>query len=147
MRVFVSQDFENYSSPEARVAIVSAFKWWKAEDKREFASPFFGKDSALIKPKVGGREYCLRHCHLAPLNDEAAKQKWARAHRHGSRKTSDRVLIYVQSGNDFFIIDIVDDPGAHEAMRMTDKQGRSFMHTCALQADAFLRGELKPAVA
>lgn len=142
MRVFLSESFCAYSSKQAQDALIFSFKWWKDSPEREFQSPFFGKDGGLIRPKVGGREYALRHCHLVPLADPVAKARWAKAHKYGSRKTSDRVLIYAQSGDDYYLIDVVDDPGAHEIMRMLDKQGRSFMQKCAEEADAFLSGQL-----
>lgn len=119
-----------------------AFKWWKADVSREFESPFFGKDAALIAPKVGGREYALRHCHLIPMCDIAEKTKWIQAFKRRSRKTSDRILIYAQQGEDFYLINVIDDPGAHQIMRMQDMQGRSFMLECAKEADAFLNGQL-----
>ena len=143
MVVFVSDAFQAYSSAQVRDGLVEAFKWWKASPAREFQSPFFGKDSALVKPKVGGREYALRHCHLAPIADAVARARWASAHRFGSRKVSDRVLIYAQDGESYYLIDVVDDPGAHEIMRMTDRKGRSFMLKCAEDARAFLDGRLE----
>jgi len=143
MRIFVSQAFRSYASAKVVADLVDAFKWWKESTGREFQSPIFGKDAALFSPKVGGRAYALRHCHLVPLNDANALKAWARSHRFGSRKVSDRVLIYVQQDDDFLLIDIVDDPGAHALMRMTDKQGKSFMLKCAEEAEAFFDGRLK----
>lgn len=76
MRVFVSTTFENYSSKNSRDALISAFKLFKASPENEYTNPLIGKDSALIEPKIDGKSYVLRHCHLAPLNDHEAKIKW-----------------------------------------------------------------------
>lgn len=146
MRVYVSKAFRRYASKEVQEALVVAFKWWKSSESREFESELFGKDSAFIKPKIDGKDYVLRHCHLIPLNDSKKLKIWYRDHRFRSRKVSDRILIYVQSGDCFYLIDIVDDPGGHEIMRMTTKDGKSFMGQCAQEAHAFLNGaiELEP---
>lgn len=143
MRVYVSKAFKQYASQAVQESLVSAFKWWKYSESREYESIFFGKDAALVKPKIDGRDYVLRHCHLIPLNDGNQLKVWYRNHRWKARKTSDRVLIYVQAGENFYLIDIVDDPGGHEIMRMTTKDGKSFMGQCAQEAHAFLNGTLE----
>lgn len=142
MRVFVSDALRNYFSAQSSQDLIEAFKWWKEDVGREFKSPFFGKDSGLIRPKVDGRDYALRHCHLIPLNDERALSRWKADFRRESRKTSDRVLIYAQDDEDYYLIDVVDDPGAHQIMRMVDSQGYSFMARCAREASSFLSGQL-----
>lgn len=140
MKVFVSGAFYASSSDIVRRDLVKAFTWWKQDPSREFESPFFGKDSALIRPSVGGCTYMLRHCHVVPLHNAAEKRRWAIEHKRRSRKTSDRVLIYVEHRDQYLLIDVIDDPGAHEIMRMVDQQGKSFMQKCAEEAHAFIYG-------
>ena len=143
MQVFVSAAFHAYASDQVRADLIQAFKWWKTSPDREFKSPFFAKDSATAKPSVNGKKHLLRHCHLIPLHDAEALAKWVKNLRWHSRKTSDRVLVYVQRDDDYFLIDVVDDPGAHQIMRMFDKNGKSFMLSCAQSAEAFLNRELE----
>lgn len=146
MRVFVSAQFLAYSSPKVRDDLINAFKWWKATPDREYLSPFFGRDLGTIAPKVNGKDYLLRHCHLIPLNDPPKLRQWEKSLRWKSEKKSDRILLYVQRGDDFFLIDVVDDPGAHQVMKMVDSKGRSFMHKCAADAGLFFDGVLQPQI-
>jgi hypothetical protein len=140
VKVFVSDAFYASSSDIVRNDLINAFSWWKEDSSREYLSPFFGKDSALITPTVGGNAYVLRHCHLVPLHSQEALRRWSIEHRRKSRKTSDRVLIYAQHADKYLLIDVVDDPGAHEIMRMSDKRGKSLMQKFAEEANAFLNG-------
>lgn len=147
MQVFVSPRFENYLSENARDALISAFKFVKSSPNNEYKSALIGKDSAFIEPQVNGAKYALRHCHLIPLADKEALIKWTKDHRRSRRKTSNRVLIYVQRADDFYLIDVVDDPpGAHEIMKMVDFAGKSFMLKCAQEADAFFYRAITPAL-
>lgn len=140
--VYVSGSLRSVLSTSEVSDLIAAFAWWKTAESRLYDSPVFGKDSKTLKPTVHGQAYVMSHCHLAPKNSSEDKARWLRDFRRRARKTSDRVLFYVQDGARFFLIDIVDDPGAHEIMRMTDKQGKTFMLKCAEQAEAFLDGRL-----
>ena len=138
MNLIFSDSLKNQLSDNTKNIIKEEFLWWKSDKRNEFISEIFGKDSALITPKINGKPYVLRHCHLPPLNDKKALAKWKQCHRLGSRKVSDRVLIYAENNSDYYLIDILDDPGAHEIMKMKDVKGRSFMLKCAEEADIFL---------
>lgn len=142
MRVHLSNDFKTYASDAARADLIEAFRWWKASSSREFDSPFFGKDCAFVTPTVNGKKYTLWHCHLIPLNNLNALAKWRKDFRWRSRKTSDRYLIYVRQGDDYFLIAVLDDPGAHYITSGLGAQGHSFMAKCVWEAEAFLNGEL-----
>lgn len=140
--VFVSVQLQAALSADELTDLVDEFRWWKCDLQREYESPVFGKDSKLVNPLVNGAQYVISHCHLMPKHDHEARKRWAREFRRRARKTSDRVLFYVRDGNNFYLVDIVDDPGAHEIMRMNDSKGRSFMLKCAEEARTFLDGRL-----
>ncbi|WP_250439803.1 type II toxin-antitoxin system YafO family toxin [Delftia tsuruhatensis] len=143
MRVFLSNAFESYVSSKSQQILVSEFKWWKADESREFGSYFFGKDCGLVEPKIDGKKYILRHCHLVPLNDKDKLTFWNRNHKWRSRKTSDRILIYVEHNGDYYLIDIIDDPGGHHLIKMVTKDGKTFMGKCAQEASSFLNGSVE----
>lgn len=139
MDVIVSEMLASKLHPKALEVLVQEFHWWKSDfENREYESLFLGKDSAMIEPTVNGEPYSLMHCHLIPLNDAAKKRIWARDHRFRKRKTSDRVLFYVQSKDKFFLIDIADDPGAHELMRMGSPEARDVMYKIRLEGEKLL---------
>lgn len=140
--IFVSDELKS-ALPAAELAdLADEFRWWKADPAREYDSPWFGKDSKLLRPTVDGVAYVISHCHLIPKNSTEDRVRWQREFRRRSRKTSDRVLFYIEDAGKFFLVDIVDDPGAHEIMRMTDRNGKAFMQKCADQAKTFLSGAL-----
>lgn len=145
--IYVNVELRSSLSTDELIDLIDMFRWWKASPCREYESLFFGKDSKLVRPTVNGVAYVMSHCHLMPKTDSAARDQWSRAFKRRARKTSDRVLFYVQDGEQFYLIDIVDDPGAHDIMRMADRQGKAFMLKCAEQAEAFLDGRLSLAPA
>ena len=138
--VFIGEELKQRLSGRAAGDLVLAFEWWKSAADLEYESPVFGKDSTLFEPQINGKKYVIGHCHMIPLCDLAALAKWRRDFRLRTRKTSDRVLFYVQDGSRYYLIDIADDPGAHDLMRMTDQQGKSFMGRIAAEAARFLDG-------
>lgn len=82
----------------------------------------------------------LRHVHLAPQADVAQLRRWKHAHRKGSRKTSDRALVYVSdpySGH--LLIYILDEPNAHAVADMATAPHRAAMLQYAKIADHFLQ--------
>ena len=58
----------------------------------------------------------LYHVHMVPRNVPGAQQQWDQDWRRYGRRTSDRYLFYANSGSgrDYLLIDLVDDPGAHQ---------------------------------
>lgn len=141
--IYVSNELKAALSAVELADLIGEFRWWKTDAAaREYESPVFGKDSKLLRPTVDGAAYVISHCHLIPKNSTSDYLRWQRDFRRRARKTSDRVLFYIEDAGKFFLVDIVDDPGAHEIMRMTDATGRAFMNKCAQQAKVFLDGLL-----
>lgn len=117
--------------------LLQDFAAWRAGD--EFKHSFFGKDSAYGSPTVDGEKNVLRHVHLVPLNDVESLQRWKRDDRRGSRKTSDRALVYVSDGSKkHLLIFILDDPGAHAVAEMRTQEDRETMLGFAEVAAEFL---------
>jgi hypothetical protein len=117
--------------------LLEDFATWRAGD--EFGHPFFGKDSAYGSPKVDGQKNVLRHVHLVPLNDLDSLEKWKKDDSRGSRKKSDRVLVYVSDGTKkHLLIFILDDPGAHAIADMQNQADRETMLGFAEVAAEFL---------
>jgi mRNA interferase YafO len=71
--------------------------------------------------------------------DNAQRRVWEKKFRRGSRRTSDRVLIYAgkQSGP-FLLIFILDEPDAHRIAAMRTREDRETMEGFAEVAAAFL---------
>lgn len=113
---------------------VESFRDWKQGD--EFSSYFFGKDGAYSSPSVNGTPYTLRHVHLVPI--KSSKQKWKRDWKTKSRKTSDRVLVYVKNHNSYLLITILPEPGSHEIAEMKTPQNIDLMQRFAIIAEAFI---------
>ena len=113
------------------------FKRWKSAD--EYSSYWFGKDSAYIAPPVNGERYRLRHVHLVPLADKVQLAKWNQAWKRRTRKTSDRVLIYVGNHRgDFLLIFILPEPDAHAVATMKTTKAKEIMLGVAAVAEAFI---------
>lgn len=113
------------------------FAVWRAGD--EFGHQAFGKDSAYGSPLVDGKKNVLRHVHLVPLNDLESRRKWNKDNQRRSRKTSDRVLVYVSDGTKkHLLIYILDDPGAHAIATMQNPADRETMLGFAEVAAEFL---------
>ena len=122
--------------------LLEDFATWKAGD--EYGHFYFGKDSAYGSPSVDGEKNVLRHVHLVPMNDLLALERWKKDARRGSRKSSDRALIYVadEKGNHLLIF-ILDDPGAHAIASMKNQADRETMRGFAEVAAEFLEtGEI-----
>lgn len=123
------------------IASVDFQKWfgvWKRALDEE-SSAFFGKDGGYVVPTVHGEKYRLRHVHLVPLLDRAAQREWYEAYARGSRRTSDRVLVYVQArNNDYLAIAILEEPDAHEIQKMETAQDKATMEGFAVAAEEFL---------
>jgi len=116
------------------------FESWKAQwPKNEYSFEFFGKDAAYSTPQVHGQPEALRHVHLMPLHDSVELSRWRTAFRFKRRKTSDRHLVYAQSGTDsYLLIIILDAPTAHEIARMQTSTDRALMQTFCDIADNFV---------
>ena len=124
---------------------MAQFAAWKAAGEAgEYASYLFGKDGGYIVPLVNGQRYVLRHAHLVPLADAAALRIWEAQWRRRSRKTSDRVLIYVSdAAHGHLLIYILEEPTAHAVAKMRTSAEKQVMDQFAAIAEAFiLRGEV-----
>lgn len=117
-----------------------AFAEWKnSGSEGEYHSYLFGKDSAYISPKVDGIPYTLRHVHLVPITQADLLAKWHKAFKTKSRKTSDRVLVYVDDGaKNLLLIFILPEPDAHDIAKMQTAQDKAIMLGFAEVAAAFL---------
>jgi mRNA interferase YafO len=114
------------------------FNQWK-QAKDEYGSYHFDKDSAYITPIIKGDKYILRHVHLVPVIDKDQLSLWKRKWSYRSRKTSNRVLIYVddKKGN-YLLIYILSEPDAHEVALMKTQQHKELMEGFAAVAEAFI---------
>jgi hypothetical protein len=121
--------------------LIRDFESWKSlGEAGEYSSKVFGKDGAYVTPKVNGEKYKLRHVHLVPLLDDAARKRWFNQFRLGGRKTSNRVLIYAATGRgDYLLIYILDEPSAHAIAEMKTAHHRETMEGFAAVAEAFLQ--------
>ncbi len=116
---------------------VDLFREWKQSG--EFNSYDFGKDSAYFKPCVGGKQYVLRHVHLVPIFDKTQLSKWNKGWQFKSRKTSNRVIIYVDDGKSrFLLIYILSEPDAHDVALMRTQKHKELMEGFAKVAEAFV---------
>ncbi len=117
-----------------------AFAQWKSQGAAgEYHSYLFGKDSAYVAPKVDGVAYSLRHVHLVPVTEISALTQWNKAWKNKSRKTSDRVLVYVDNGRGaMLLIFILPEPDAHAVARMQTVQDKAIMLGFAEVAAAFI---------
>jgi hypothetical protein len=97
----------------------------------------FGKDGAYDAPLIDGKRL-LRHVHLVPLVDEDAKAKWYHRFAFGSRKTSDRALVYASDGHDcHLLIYILEEPDAHRVATMRTRRHAETMKGFAVTAINF----------
>lgn len=118
---------------------IATFEAWRANwPANEDSSRYFGKDGAYERPTVDGDKYVLRHVHLVPIRETSALKVWWQRFRHGSRKVSDRHLVYCQDRRGkFLLIYILAEPTAHEVARMKTPEHRSLMLQFAAVAEAF----------
>lgn len=116
--------------------LMKKFEEWKCGD--EYGSYLFGKDSAYSRPKIHGKLH-LRHVHLPPLMDKVQLERWNKQWKRRGRKTSDRVLIYVQDQQDnYLLIFILPEPEAHTVAQMQTPEDRMLMEKFATVAAEFL---------
>lgn len=116
--------------------LIEKFEEWKCGD--EYGSYLFGKDSAYSCPKINGKLH-LRHVHLPPLIDAIQLERWNKQWKRRGRKTSDRVLIYVQDQQDnYLLIFILPEPQAHAVAKMKTSEDKTLMENFATVAAEFL---------
>ena len=117
--------------------LCARFETWKLAD--EYSSYYFGKDSAYITPTVDGEKYKLRHVHLVPIEDKNQLSSWNKAWQLGKRKTSNRILIYVDDNKgNFLLIFILSEPDAHEIALMKNEKHKKLMEGFAAVAEEFI---------
>ena len=113
--------------------------WVQLPESEQYKNFLFGKDAAYISPKVGGDPYRLRHVHLVPLTELEDLEKWDKAHKRKSRKTSNRHLVYASDGRgNHLLIYILDEPSAHEVAAMRTPKNKDVMQGFAAVAEAFI---------
>jgi mRNA interferase YafO len=118
---------------------VESFTEWKAAGGGEDDAYEFGKDSAYINPKVNGANNVLRHVHLVPIVDQRQAAKWDKKWEQHSRRTSDRVLVYVDDqGKRFLLIAVLEEPDAHDIAQMKSSGNKRRMELFAAVAEAFI---------
>lgn len=125
---------------------VADFSEWKSGD--EYGSYIFGKDGAYTTPTVDGRKYMLRHVHLIPQTDRRNLMAWTEKFRRRARKTSNRVLVYIEDRNPFsrrfLLIYILDEPDAHEIAQMKTPEHKQLMEAfAAIASDFFQTGSVR----
>ncbi|MEN9866421.1 MAG: hypothetical protein RL748_2011 [Pseudomonadota bacterium] len=99
----------------------------------------FGKDGAYSRPLVNNQAYVLRHVHLLPVVDMQKRLEWDRRWRNYSRRTSDRVLVYVDDGpKRFLLIAILPEPEAHNIARMATQRDQDVMQSFSAIAEEFI---------
>jgi hypothetical protein len=122
---------------------ISKFEQYKSSD--EFGSYVFGKDGKYTPPFE-----LLNHVHIIPvfMDDPQYKQKlkepeikktmdkWNKDWDNKSRKTSNRVLIYAKSGNEYLLIFILEN--AHETINSTEEKHKQFFLWCNTIAEKFI---------
>lgn len=113
---------------------VERFTQWKQEG--EDSSYFFGKDAYFVKPDN------IKHVHLVPILDQEALTRWDQNWENGSRRTSDRFLLYVEDNQRFLLLAILPEPTAHAFVRMENPQSRSAMTIFSEAAEQFIYHDL-----
>ena len=77
--------------------------------------------------------------HLVPLKDKNQLSAWNKAWELGKRKTSNRVLIYVDDNKgNFLLIFILSEPDAHEIALMKSELHKKLMESFAIIAKEFI---------
>lgn len=118
--------------------LLKSFQRWK-NSRDEYGSYLFGKEGAYMIPKIDGKSYRLRHVHLPPLSIPGQLEVWNKQWQRRGRKTSDRVLVYVENGRgDYLLIFILPEPMAHEIAKMQTPAHRQIMESFASVAAKFL---------
>lgn len=120
---------------------IQDFTEWKADCAagREDDSYWFGRDGAYRTPKVGTKQYALRHVHLVPITDPEALSKWNFMWEKRRNRTSDRVLVYSKDArSNFLLIFILPEGDAHWIADNDPGTMEGFAST----AEAFLDGSI-----
>ncbi|CDG83313.1 type II toxin-antitoxin system YafO family toxin [Janthinobacterium agaricidamnosum] len=118
---------------------VQLFTTWKSAaliGEDEFYP--FDAHSAYIRPLSAGKQHVARHVHLVPLRDLAKKPSWKLRTSRRSRRSSDRVLIYVHDAGNYLLLAILPEPEAHQITRMLYPQDAEAMRSLAEIAEEFL---------
>lgn len=137
---------DSFGQPDA-LTLANTFDLWKKAIQNqpisEFTSDFFGKDGAYCNPKIDGRQYQLRHVHLKPIEDKNKKKTWAIRLQQKSRKTSNRILVYVtRNVDEHLLIFILEEPSAHEIAEMRTEEDKKVMHNFAKIAEKYLLNKI-----
>jgi mRNA interferase YafO len=120
--------------------LVKLFSDWKSLGVQgEDAVYEFGKDVPYERPHVNSIKNVLRHVHLVPILDAQSKLAWDKAWVRGSRRTSNRALVYVDDGpKNYLLIAILPEPLAHAVSKMLTQQDRALMTRFAEIAESFI---------
>lgn len=123
---------------------IEQFRNWKESGLAgEDNHYLFGKDSAYATPLVDGQKYQLLHVHLVPIINLAQRSKWDVNWQRGSRRTSDRVLVYAKDRESYLLIAILPEPTAHQIASMTHPEDMETMKSFAEIAAQFIfNGEI-----
>lgn len=139
-----------FPSKSALASFCALFDAWKAGfPGSEYTNFAFGKDGAYVRPLVDGKKFVLRHVHLAPVADVEDLKTWKKRYDigvkngTGSRRTSNRVLIYVSRQlpggvEDHLLMFILNEPDAHEIAEMKTEGNKAFMEQFSQCAADFL---------
>lgn len=109
---------------------IQLFEQWKMQGEDE--SYFFGKDSYFIVPSN------LKHVHLVPILNQNSLSQWNKNWEKGSRRTSDRFLIYAEDNERYLLIAILPEPTAHAFVKMETPQSKTLMSLFSQVADDFI---------
>lgn len=124
---------------------VAKFAQWKAAGEAgEYSAYLFGKDGAYARLPAGMVTGQLRHVHLVPILDKEALAAWNKAHAKGSRKVSNRALVYAEDtqGN-FLLLFILEEPDAHVIAQMGTAEHKTLMRQFIQIAEIWaFRGEI-----
>lgn len=119
--------------------LADEFREWKADGAAgEHTSYYYGKDGEYEAPLRNGKRV-LRHVHMPPESDAAAKGAWELQWRRRSRKTSDAALIYAYDPlYGYLLLYFAVEPTAHSLAQMNDAHCAELMHLLADIAEAFI---------
>lgn len=109
---------------------IQLFEQWKIQGEDE--SYFFGKDSYFVVPSN------LKHVHLVPILNQNSLSQWNKNWERGSRRTSDRFLIYAEDNTRYLLIAILPEPTAHAFVKMETAQSKKLMSLFSQAADDFI---------
>lgn len=117
---------------------IDNFKIWKTDwSINEYSVHEFGKDSGLISPKVDGKSYQLRHVHLIPTEKKSLNE-WNINYKKEKRRTSDKMLIYVEDNQNFLLIAILPENLSHKIIAMKEPKDQQLMENFAEAASEYV---------